>query len=239
MAASSAHPSAGDNDVRARLGAGDLSAAEVVKLVAADLERRWRQGERVLIETYLAALPGPLDPDARMDLVYAEIVAREAAGDGPGPAEYVFRFPELEERIRAQFLLHRALLDDGGAEAAPPTEPPPPFAHVVPGYDILGELGSGGMGIVYKARHRDLGRTVALKVLRPDAWDRDPQVRLRREAEALARLQHPHIVQIYEIGVADGQPFLALEYVEGGTLADRMRDGPPKVTDVAALVRML
>jgi hypothetical protein len=243
MASLSKHSSVTDNDIRAWLAhAADRSPAEIVELIARDLERRWQQGERVLIETYLAALPGAVDVDARMDLIYTEILVREAAGDRLGPAEYTFRFPDLAQRIETQFLLHRTLLDEPAvAEAEAIAEQPPSrkFAHAVPGYEILDELGSGGMGIVYKARHLELGRTVALKVLRADSWDRDPEMRLRREAEALARVQHPHIVQIYEVGVADGQPYLALEYVSGGTLADRLRVGPIKVRDVAAVVRLV
>jgi serine/threonine protein kinase/WD40 repeat protein len=243
MASSSKHASALGDDIRAQLRAAGLSAAEIVDLIANDLQTRWQQDQRVLVETYLADLPGRVDAELRMDLIYTEILAREAAGERPGPAEYAFRFPDLAERIHAQFLLHRALLDDAESNATAPAhaEPltPPRFAHVVQGYDLLEELGQGGMGIVYKARHRELNRIVALKILRPDCWNRDPESRLRREAEALARLQHPSIVQIYEVGVADGQPYLALEYVSGGTLADRFRDGSMKVVEVAALIRLV
>jgi serine/threonine protein kinase/WD40 repeat protein len=235
--------SAIDDYVRARLTNPDLSPAEAVELITRDLERHWQKGERVLVETYLPFLAGPVDADLRMDLIYNEVLVREAAGDRPGPSEYSFRFPDLAERIQTQFLLHRTLLD-APAEPAPEPIPTPPtprrqFAHTVPGYEILEELGSGGMGIVYKGRHQELGRVVALKVLRSDTGEREAELRLRREAEALAQLQHPHIVQIYEVGVADGQPYLALEYVGGGTLADRFRAGLMPARDLAALVRMV
>src|SRR5437660_976680 len=97
-------------------------------------------------------------------------------------------------------------------------QPPQPAAlPEVPGYDLLEQLGQGGMGVVHKARHRKLKRLVALKRLRTSSdWDRE---RFRTEAEAVARLQHPNIVQIYEVGELDGLPYLTLEYVEGGTLA--------------------
>ena len=90
----------------------------------------------------------------------------------------------------------------------------------VPGYEVLSELGRGGMGVVYKARHLRLGRTVALKLL-PIGDGEDPKRRdrFRREAEAVARLQHPNIVQIFEVGETEGHAYLALEYVDGGTLA--------------------
>jgi serine/threonine protein kinase/WD40 repeat protein len=238
MAPISKHPAA--DDIRTRLArAADLPVTEIVELIARDLEQHWQQGERVLVETYLAALPRTLDDDARMDLIYTEMVVREGTGDRPELAEYTFRFPELVERIQTQFLLHRALSDLAEDKPAAAPEPPPEFPQIVPGYEILQELGKGGAGIVYKARHLELGRTVALKLLRSNSWDREPQLRLRREAEALARLQHPHIVQIYEVGLANGQPYLALEYVSGGTLDDRLRAGPMKMSDVVALVRMV
>jgi serine/threonine protein kinase/tetratricopeptide (TPR) repeat protein len=97
----------------------------------------------------------------------------------------------------------------------------------VPGYEILGELGRGGMGVVYKARQRRLNRVVALKmILAGDYAGPDAVERIMAEAEIVARLQHPNIVQIYAIGDCDGWPYVELEYVGGGSLADRL-DGTP------------
>jgi hypothetical protein len=121
-----------------------------------------------------------------------------------------------------------------------------PSEFVVPGYDVLTRLGEGGMGTVYRARDRRLKRLVALKVLRAGAAS-SPELRdrLRAEAEAIARLQHPHIVQIFEIGQwqpPGGEvalPFLALEYVPGGGLDAVLKPGPLEPAPAARLVEVL
>jgi serine/threonine protein kinase/WD40 repeat protein len=107
-------------------------------------------------------------------------------------------------------------------------------------YEVLAELGRGGMGIVYRARDRRLGRVVALKLVKAGA-DASPELRerFRREAAAMARLQHPGIVQIFEIGEEDGTPFLAMELVEGGSLAARLGGAPLASRPAAELLRRL
>jgi eukaryotic-like serine/threonine-protein kinase len=98
----------------------------------------------------------------------------------------------------------------------------------IPGYEILKHLGEGGMGIVYKARQVGLNRLVALKMIRGGSQVRpDHRARFAIEAEAVARLRHANILQIYDIGEADGMPFVSLELLEGGSLADRL-DGTPQ-----------
>ncbi len=97
----------------------------------------------------------------------------------------------------------------------------------VPGYEILGVLGKGGMGVVFQARHLALKRVVALKmILHAEHAGAEERERFRAEAEAVARLQHPNIVQIYEVGEADGRPFCALEFIGGGNLAQRLASAP-------------
>src|SRR5262249_46214621 len=98
---------------------------------------------------------------------------------------------------------------------------------VIPGYEILNELGRGGMGVVYKARHVKLNRLVALKMILADEFAPAPHLsRFLIEGEMIARLQHPNIVQIYQVGQHRGRPFFELEYVAGGTLAGRLKNGP-------------
>ena len=110
----------------------------------------------------------------------------------------------------------------------------------VPGYEIEGVLGRGGMGVVYKARHLALKRTVALKMVLAGGHAGPRELaRFRIEAEAVARLQHPNIVQIHEVGEAGGHPYLALEFVEGGNLAGKIDGKPMPAREAARLVEAL
>ena len=119
-----------------------------------------------------------------------------------------------------------------------PGEEPRPAR--IPGYEILGELGRGGMGVVYKARQTKLNRIVAVKMVlaggHASAADLD---RFLGEAEAVARMQHPQIVQIFETGQIDGLPYFALEFVEGGSLAGKLDGTPLLPHEAAKLVGLL
>jgi tetratricopeptide (TPR) repeat protein len=162
----------------------------------------------------------------------ADMAATQLCRDCPELA------PEVERRVTA---LRQAqhLVDTrdplASAGPAPPGQGPPagPLPAVA-GYEVLGELGRGGMGVVYQARHRALNRMVALKMILAGAHAGPEQRRrFRAEAEAVARLKHPNVVQIYEVGEHEGLPFLALEFVDGGSL-DRRLNGQPLVPPKAA-----
>jgi serine/threonine protein kinase len=115
-----------------------------------------------------------------------------------------------------------------------------PQPEVVPGYEILGELGRGGMGVVYKARQKGLDRLVALKMVLAGAHASQAQLaRFHTEARAAAHVQHPNIVQVYEIGELGGLPFFSLEYVDGGSLAQRILGQPQPPREAAQLVESL
>lgn len=116
----------------------------------------------------------------------------------------------------------------------------PPEYPTIPGYLVLGVLGQGGMGVVYRARQERLKRDVALKmVLAGGHASTGHLVRFKSEAESVARLQHPNIVQVFEAGEANGYPFMVLELVPGGSLAEKIRETPLAARPAAELVRTL
>ncbi|MGE3807007.1 MAG: serine/threonine-protein kinase [Gemmataceae bacterium] len=125
---------------------------------------------------------------------------------------------------------------DARADEAPALAPGKLFA----GYELQAVLGQGGMGIVYRARHLSLNRNVALKMIRAGTQATSAAVaRFRREGEAIARLKHPHVVEVYDLGEQRGQSYLSMELVEGGSLAARLKDGPLPPRAAAQLTRTL
>jgi WD40 repeat protein/serine/threonine protein kinase len=230
--------------------------APLLQKATAELEQRLRAGEGCRAEDFLAALPDLLaDLDAALELIYTEFVLRMELEQKPSPAEYYQRFPAWEDRLRRLFEVHQAVCDNpAGAAGNTATFSRDPYSpHALdssPGrtdaprrigsYELLGEIGRGGMGVVYKARQAGLDRIVALKMILagPHAGPEELS-RFRSEALAVARLHHPNIVQIYEVGDHDGHPYLALEYVDGGSLAQRLDKSPQPARPAAALIEIL
>jgi WD40 repeat protein len=183
-----------------------------------------------------------------LNRVLAELLDALGRGDRVDLPAWQARYPSFASELAGLVAARREVGEALKAETQPgggqgTGSPSSAFPLGLLGdYRLLEELGHGGMGRVYKARQQSLGRVVALKVIRAGvAATADNLLRFRTEAEAAARLDHPNIVPVYEVGEHDGQPYLAERYVEGGPLSrhlDRFRDEPRTVAAlVAALAR--
>ncbi len=201
----------------------------------------------------LARSPAERFPDIGAALCGLDALARPAPSAPPGRM-FVQPVP-LPSQSLARYRDRQSLLNLGEADqgTVPPYMSLDPEASLpsvgaaagaalpeIPGYEILGELGRGGMGVVYRARHLALNRIVALKTL---AYSHGAGAEVLRrflaEAQAVAGLQHPNIIQIYEIGEHSGLPFFSLEFCGGGTLAEKARGGLLPPQDAAGLVETL
>jgi WD40 repeat protein len=226
-----------------------------------DQRQRWRRGEAAFVERYLESMASlQEDREGLLDLICNEVVLRAERGEVPQLGEYLHRFepyqekfPDLATQIRVLFEVEGVIQTDSVSTSVdvPPTNvgsllgpkpvvSRPPPERMVGRYEIIGELGRGAMGVVYRARQAGLNRIVALKmVLSGDYAGPDDLVRFRSEAEAVARLQHPHIVQIYEVGEQDNLPYFSLEYVSGGNLAKKLSGFPLPAREAAKLTETL
>lgn len=191
-----------------------------------------------------------------LELILSDIELRHRRGAAIPFSHYLSRFPEIETQpeIMSQLIQHDVQLKRQSGVTINPREYPSQYTiprqphnvsdtiNPISGYEIKHEVGRGGMSTVYLARQASLNRLVALKTLRTEDTDSEPRdtIRFLAEAELIGTIRHPNIVQIYDYGATPGEsPFLALEYLAGGTLAKRLADGPLKPEEAASLVSSL
>lgn len=180
-----------------------------------------------------------IEPKCSFEEILAEFLQRLDVGERPDPEEYLKRFPSLREPLREFFQNHCWLQPDEsarestvGAERLVGTQ--------IGNYKIQEVLARGGMGVICRAQHQLLRRQVAIKFLAAGALASPDDIRrLKSEAEAIAKLEHPHILPIYEVGVWEDQPFLVMPLSETGDLQKRLTHAPLHPRPAACLVRDL
>jgi serine/threonine-protein kinase len=178
--------------------------------------------------------------DPRLQQLLDELLDSQAT-----PEEVCGSCPELLPVVRQRWRQMRRLCAELDVLFPPSGESTPQQAEGlalprIPGYEVEAILGRGGMGVVFRARHLALNRLVALKMALVGAYaEPRERERFRREAEAVARLRHPNVVAVYDVGEADGRPYFTMEYVEGGSLAHKLAGTPQPARAAAALVATL
>src|SRR5262249_18691723 len=215
-----------------------LRSRSLIELVHIDLELRIKAGESARVEEYFAQFPELSDnPAVALEFIVTEHELRRRREPGLTLDEYLDRFPQYSAELPLQ--IPKATINVW--DVSPRSEEPrPDILPEVGGFEIQGVLGHGGMGVVYRARQITLNRTVALKMVLtgPHAGPKD-LARFRAETAALARLQHPNIVHIYDVGEAAGRPYFVLEFVAGGSLAQHLHGAPQPVRPSAKLIETL
>ncbi len=214
---------------------------DLTEMLRGDQRLRWQQGQRVLVEAYFEHYPELRErPEAVRELILNELRLRCELGDAIELADLRGRFPSEDAWLAEQYERLRPSQSREDTSQADDDDSPLANWPVLPGYEILQEIGRGGMGAVYKAWQQRLGRPVALKALLAGVHA-SPRARsrFRHEAEAVAQLQHPYIVQLFDVIEHDGQLFLAMEYVGGGSLARKTRGIAQPAMQAAEYVRKL
>ncbi len=213
-----------------------LDLAREVDSLCDRFEAAWQGGERPELDAWMPA-EGPLRRAAlaelaRLDREYRLKGGEEKTPEAPVqlPETLAFPSPGGDPQLTRKFLSEQETAPSQEKAAWP----------LIPGYEVLGVLGQGGMGVVYQARQMGLNRVVALKmILHAEHAGDEERRRFRAEAESIARLQHPNIVQVFEVGEHSGLPFFSLELCAGGSLDQKLNGTPLPPKEAAALVETL
>jgi predicted Ser/Thr protein kinase len=233
-------------DLRTFLAAGGkITAEQLSQILCVDQRERWMLGERPETEYYVNVYRSSQpSSEYAVDILYNEFLVRREIGEAPTVDEYRDRFPELVEQLQVQVSLRDALGpaisagENSGRKVA--TRLSSPIRWTSPsGYEILGELGRGSMGVVYKARQISLQRLVAIKVIAVDlAAEAGIIARFQRERFLLAQLTHPNLVAAYDGGESDGRQYFVMEYVEGMSFATLVKQlGTLPVVEACEMTR--
>ncbi|QDU23873.1 WD40 repeat domain-containing serine/threonine protein kinase [Urbifossiella limnaea] len=206
-------------------GAGlPVADARALDRACDEFERKWRARGRPDLRAAVLELDPGVRPAGLRELLQLDLYYRRRIGEAPQAADYADRFPELDPGWLAAAV---AGPSGSGRECGWPgggDRGGLPAGGRVGDFELLGEVGRGGMAVVYRARQVGLNREVAVKMIvaGPTAWA-EFRTRFLVEAEVVAALEHPHVVRLFAFGEHDGRPYLAMEYLPGGTLTDRVR----------------
>ncbi len=231
-------------DVKLFVELAEIESVDLlVEILQVDQTQRWGHGEKIRCEEYIDQFPILDQPETEsqlLDLIYSEICLREDSRESPGIEEYLTRFPSLSNDLKHQFQIHcqfgrqalseslsvsirarllsQASAPEGDTQLQRRQDFHSQFPQI-PGYEVLELLNRGGMGIIFKARQKNLNRLVAIKMILAGAFSSESDhVRFSQEAEMIANLHHPNIVAVHEVGSLEFSQYFSMDFVDGVTL---------------------